>query len=94
MSITEEAIGITKAKTTLPAVVRRLTSGEQARAVLFRRNTPVAVILPIEAYERLERLEADLEHLEDAMALAKAASVNDGTTWSVEEVKDKLGLTG
>ena len=94
MSISQEAIGITEAKTALPAVVRRLMSGEQARAFLFRRNKPVAVILPIEAYERLERLESDLEHLEDAMALAKASSVNDGTTWSIEEVKDKLGLTG
>jgi prevent-host-death family protein len=91
-SIIEESIGITQAKSTLPDVVRRLVSGDLARAVLFRRNRPVAVLLPVDVYERLENLAADLEHVSDALALAQAERINDGHTISLDELDEKFGV--
>jgi PHD/YefM family antitoxin component YafN of YafNO toxin-antitoxin module len=92
--LTKEVIGVSEAKANLPRLIRSLESGEQERAVLFRQNHPVAVILPMGVYERLEALETNIEFLEDALAIAKAESMNDGTTWSIKEVRDKLGLLG
>ena len=90
--LTQEAIGVSEAKAKLPTLVRRLESGEQGRAILFRQNHPVAVILPIGVYERLERLEADIEQIEDALALARAGAHNNGSTYPLEEVAAKLDL--
>jgi prevent-host-death family protein len=90
--IAEEVVGISEAKSKLTGIVRRLQSGEQARAFVFKQNRPVAVILPVDVYERLSRIEEDLEHFEDALALARARELNDGTTWSLDEVAKKLDL--
>lgn len=92
--LTREVIGVSEAKAKLPSLIRSLESGEQDRAVLLRQNHPVAVLLSMGVYERLEAMEANIEFLEDALAVAKADRMNDGTTWSVEEVEDKLGLLG
>jgi len=91
--LTQEAVGISEVKRSLTTLVRRLQSGEQARVIVFKQNRPVAVMLPMGVYERLEALEADIEHLEDALSIGKAEAINDGTTWSLQEVREKLGLS-
>jgi prevent-host-death family protein len=90
--LTQEAIGVSEAKAKLTSILRRLESGEQDRAILFRQNHPIAVLIPIAVYERLEKMQEDLEHYEDALALAKAQAINDGTTYSLEEVATKLDV--
>lgn len=90
--LTKEAIGVSEAKTKLPTLVHRLESGEQDRAILFRQNRPVAVLLSIGVYERLEQLQADIEQFEDALALARAGAHDKGSTYSLEEVAAKLDL--
>ncbi len=92
--LAEEMIGISEAKAKLSALVKRLESGQQERALLLKQNRPVAVILPLGAYERMVELEERIEFLEDALAIARAEAINDGTSWTLQEVKDKLGLTG
>ena len=92
MALAAEMVGISEAKTTLLKLVKNLESGEQERAILLRQNRPVAVILPMEVYERMQGIVDDLEHYADAKAIAEAERVNDGTTLSLDEVDEKLGL--
>jgi prevent-host-death family protein len=77
--LAQEMIGISEAKAKLSALVKRLESGQQERVLLLKQDRPVAVILPIGPYERMVELEERIEFLEDALAVARAEAINDGT---------------
>jgi prevent-host-death family protein len=74
--LAQEMIGISEAKAKLSALVKRLESGQQERALLLKQNRPVAVILPLGSYERMVELEERIEFLEDALAVARAEAIN------------------
>jgi hypothetical protein len=49
----------------------------------------ISEIVPLGPYERMVELEERIEFLEDALAVARAEAINDGTSWTLEEVKDR-----
>lgn len=92
MQLSEEIVGVTKARDELPQRVRRLETGELGRVVIVRHSSPVAVILSAGEYERMKTLEADRETYEDAIALLQALKADDGTRLTLDEVKREFGI--
>jgi PHD/YefM family antitoxin component YafN of YafNO toxin-antitoxin module len=92
-NLAEEILGITAAKVELPRRVASLQSGELGRVVLVKQNNPVAVILTIEEYERMSRLDELNELHDDLVALFEALDGDDpGSRISLDDVKRKLGI--
>ncbi len=71
-------------------IINRVAYGGE-RVILERRGKPVAVIIPVEEYEFLERIIAERE---DAMDLAaiKASRRERGKSVPLEQVKRELGI--
>lgn len=90
--LTEEIIGMTKARDELPQRVRRLEQGDLKRVVIVRNSSPVAVILSAEEYERMTALESDREFYEDAVAILRALEADDGTRYTLDEIKKEFGV--
>lgn len=88
-SLAEEIMGVSAARVELSKRVRRLQSGELERVVIVRQNSPVAVILTVEEYERMQTLD---ELKEDILALGQALAADDGTRISLDDLKAKLGI--
>ena len=92
MSLAEEIVGITAAKNELPRRVTRLESRELERVVIMRQNSPVAVIVTIDEYDRMRELAAEKEFLEDALAILQSRQHDDGSRWTLEEIKSEFGI--
>jgi prevent-host-death family protein len=90
--LAQEILGITKAKSELPSRIKRLQSGLIERVVIVRQNSPVAVILSADEYDRIRRLEATQEFMEDLMLLVEAKEKDDGTRVSLDDLKAKHGI--
>jgi prevent-host-death family protein len=93
MELADEFVGITDAKNRLPHVVKRLQDGLQDRVVILRNNDPVAVIIPVHVYEELRELETEREFLEEALMIAEARQADDGSRWSLSDIKKELGYS-
>lgn len=83
-------VGVSELRTRLAEI---LTLARKSKILLGRRHKPVAVILPIEKYEKMEAL---LDRVEDAV-LGYLASARDKKTKeedydSLEEAERKVGL--
>jgi prevent-host-death family protein len=87
--LAEEIMGVSAARVELSKRVRRLQSGDLERVVIVRQNSPVAVILTVEEYERMQTLD---ELKEDILALGQALAADDGTRISLDDLKAKLGI--
>lgn len=92
MALADEILGITEAKTGLPQRVKRLQSGELERVLIMRQNHPVAVILTVEEYERMQNAAATKELVEDLRLLIEAKKSDDGTRVTLDDLKKQFGI--
>jgi PHD/YefM family antitoxin component YafN of YafNO toxin-antitoxin module len=88
----DEYVGMTEAKTALPAVVRRLENGASDHVFVMRNNKPAAVLLGVEDYQNLRTLQALREHLEDALMIHEASRTDSGERHSLDDVFAELGI--
>jgi prevent-host-death family protein len=89
-AVADELMGITDAKTEFSKRIRRLTAGEVDRVVILKRSNPVAVIVTVDEYERLQEIERMREEIEDVMAVLKARKTDDGARVTLEELEARL----
>ena len=54
-------VSIAQARRELTRLIRRVESGEEEEVVITKRGRPTAALLPYEQYERLLKLQADLQ---------------------------------
>jgi prevent-host-death family protein len=87
----DELMTMTEAKTEFSGRIRRLRSGELERVVVITRSSPVAVILAVSEYERLQVLEGKREEIDDILMALKAKAVDDGTRLSLSELEARIG---
>ncbi|HVF12608.1 MAG TPA: type II toxin-antitoxin system prevent-host-death family antitoxin [Actinomycetota bacterium] len=92
MHVADEILGITAAKTELPQRVKRLQSGELERVVIVRQNSPIAVILTVDEYDRMRTIENQRETFEDLKLLLESLSKDNGGRISLEDIKAELGI--
>jgi prevent-host-death family protein len=92
VQLNEEIVGVTDARDELPRRVRLLENGELGRVVIVRHSSPVAVILSVEEYDRMVRLDAQREALEDAIAVLEARKNDDGTRIPLDDIKRELDI--
>lgn len=85
-------LAASKARNDFAEVLNRVAyRGE--RIVLHRRGKNVAVLIPVEEYEFLERLVEEAEDREDREAIREARKeIARGETIPWEQVKKDLGL--
>ena len=89
MELAQEILGVSAAKTELPGRLRKLSRGELERVVIVRQNSPVAVILTVEEYERMSQQVTDLELLDDLRELISALEKDDGHPYQLGRRKGK-----
>ncbi len=70
--------GVAEARKQLGKLLRRVQSG--GVVTISRRGRPVAVLMSVEAYRRLERAEAYLRALEISDRLSSGSGVPDALT--------------
>lgn len=87
----DELMTMTEAKTEFSGRIRRLRSGELDRVVVITRSSPVAVILAVDEYKRLQALESKREEIEDILMALKAKAVDDGTRLTLSELRERIG---
>jgi prevent-host-death family protein len=92
VDLAEEILGITRAKTELPGRIKRLQSGLLERVVIVRQNSPVAVIVSAEEYNRIKNMEVAQDMVDDLMALVEAKGKDDGTRVTLDEIKAKYDI--
>jgi prevent-host-death family protein len=92
VELAQEILGITAAKNELPSRIRRLQSGQLGRVVIVRQNSPVAVIVSVEEYDRIRSLESVQELIEDLEAVIEARDADDGTRITLDQIKAKYGI--
>jgi PHD/YefM family antitoxin component YafN of YafNO toxin-antitoxin module len=90
--LAEEILGVTAAKTELPSRLRQLQNGLLERVVLVRQNSPVAVIVTVEEYNRIKLVEEMQELVNDLRAVAEAKEGDDGTRVSLDELVRRFEL--
>jgi prevent-host-death family protein len=93
VQVADEIVGLSAAREELSSLVKGLQNGASDRVVLVRNSSPVAVILTVEEYDRMRRLDAQKELLEDLVALLEARQVDDGTRFTLEEIKREFGIS-
>lgn len=92
MQLRQEMVGITAAKTELPGRLRALTNGDVERVVIMKQNSPVAVLVTSDEYDRWKAVEALNEELEDLIAVLEAQRSDNGVRVSLDEIKAKYGI--
>jgi len=92
MSIMDEFVGMTEAKSALPGVLTRLESGAVDHVFVMRNNKPAAVLLAVDEYQHLRSLSALREHLEDAQMIYEAIQTDDGVRHSLDDVLEDLDI--
>src|SRR5438105_806921 len=90
--LAEEILGVTQAKRELPSRLKQLQNGLLQKVVLVRQNSPVAVIVTVEEYNRIRQVEEVEELFEDMKAVLEAKAVDDGTRVSLDELKARFGI--
>jgi len=90
--LAEEILGVTKAKTELSGRLKQLQSGLLERVVLVRQNSPVAVIVTVEEYNRIRQMEEYRELWEDVQSILEARDADDGTRVTLDELKERFGI--
>lgn len=90
--LAEEILGVTRAKSELPSRIKQLQSGLLTKVVLVRQNSPVAVIVTVEEYNRIRQVEEMEEFIEDVKAILDAKSFDDGTRISLDDLKARFGI--
>ncbi len=89
MALADKFVGITELARKSGDVVSRLGDGENDEVFVLKNSEPVAVLMSTGAYDRLQELEAQLVHLEDALLVLAAKEKDDGTNISLEELDAK-----
>jgi PHD/YefM family antitoxin component YafN of YafNO toxin-antitoxin module len=92
MSIMDEYVGMTEAKTALPGVVKRLETGAAGHVFVMRNNKPAAVLLAVEEYQDLRQLQSLREHLEDALMIHEGQRTDSGARHTLDDVLADLGV--
>lgn len=92
LHLAEEMVGITAAKAELPRRVKQLMRGDLEKVVIIRQNSPVAVIVAVDEYDRMQRLEDMNEELEELVAVLEAQRADNGVRVSLDDLKKKYGF--
>ncbi len=92
VSIMDEYVGMTEARTALPGVVKRLENGATDHVFVMRNNKPAAVLLGVKDYQDLRTLQALREHLEDALMIHEATRTDSGERHTLDDVLAELGV--
>jgi PHD/YefM family antitoxin component YafN of YafNO toxin-antitoxin module len=92
MSIMDEYVGMTEAKTALAGVDKRLETGAADHVFVMRNNKPAAVLLAVEEYQDLRQLQSLREHLEDALMIHEAQRTDSGARHNLDDVLADLGV--
>ena len=92
MSIMDEYVGMTEAKSALPGVLTRLESGVVDHVFIMRNNKPAAVLVGVDEYQNLRSLRALSEHLGDAQMIHEALRADDGVRYGLDDVLADLGI--
>jgi prevent-host-death family protein len=88
-NVAEEILGITAAKSELPSRIKRLQSGQLARVLIVKNNSPVAVLVAVDEYDRISELQ---EEIEDILAVLAAKETDDGSRLTLAEIKARFGI--
>ena len=88
----QEVVPVSKAGRNLGRLLDELKKGKREKFVLARNNDLEAVVIPIEAYEKMQEAEELVDDLEIALMVKEREARDTGRRLRHADIKKKYGL--